>query len=1115
MASVDLFPWNSAPGRSIDIELGGQEVINIELDTLDSNADDVLEVLKEGQPKVAYWTRLAGEYMRRGYLDAAEKIALSAIESFQSSGSTSSLPSIYSLLASIQLAKARNAPKLKLLNARQDIMTTEKSRDEYMREATQFLNHGDQAAAEGGEISAATKELLLLTRAVHQLANRSMEDAFRSFEAVLKERPTNLIALLGKARILYTRRQFASALKLFQQVLQLNPYSLPDPRIGIGLCLWALNHREKAKAAWERSVEVNPSEWSGQLLLGLEALNASKNPELSEDERIQELMIGSKLIERAFNSNQRNASAANALCDIFLRKGQHKRALKLAERTIQFADTLAVLTDGYIRAGRVCHAQGSYSDALKHYKQAAEGQTKNVLAAIGFAQMQLRNDETAAAIHTLDGLLQPPNPQKSLEATAMLASLRLHPRPGVSSSDAAQERTKARELFDRVYRAIEQSDDAAAQSGKSSRSEPPLSRAVVDDVDMHVEFARLLQSENLERTGKIFAEAVRVSEEAGRVDSRLLNNLGVVSHLESRFGEARIMYENALVGAGAHGADAEATSTSVLYNLARVYEDLNDEGKAMEAYEKLLERHPEYVDAKIRRAHILGSMHQGNEAHDLLKDSLASQSSNLNLRAYYTYFLIQFNSSKGAREFVFGTLRDHDKHDLYALCAAGWLHYYQARESRDASQKGVEERRLLFRRSAEFYEKALGLDPLCAVAAQGLAIVMAEDALGTLGGALPPGPAPDETQRRAMNARDALEVFAKVRESTNDGSVYVNMGHCFFARDVLDRAIESYETASQRYYGGRNVSVLLCLARSWYVKANKEQSFTSMTVALRFTQKALHIQPADKAIAYNIAMIQQKSAELLFSLPPAKRSLADLQRGIAHAVHAQKMFGSLASDPASAVPYDRDLAEERKKYADSMLRRAEEHLSAQRQHEGEQAARMEGARQRRAAERERVETLEREREAKLRTEAEALAAERARARQEAQQWSADLVKNESDEEREQRKARKAANRKVKSEAPSGDEGLSTPANGGAGGEPKKKRRKLKKGGATSAAASAQASDAEDGALFSEGEEEKPTKKRGATRKRVAREEDEEPASAPRKKQYISKATISDSDEEMP
>jgi hypothetical protein len=105
--------------------------------------------------------------------------------------------------------------------------------------------------------------------------------------------------------------------------------------------------------------------------------------------------------------------------------------------------------------------------------------------------------------------------------------------------------------------------------------------------------------------------------------------------------------------------------------------------------------------------------------------------------------------------------------------------------------------------------------------------------------------------------------------------------------------------------------------------------------------------------------------------------------------------------------------------------------------------------------------------------------ERARARQEAQQWSADLVKNESDEEREHRKARKAANRKVKSEATSGDEGISTPAGGAGGndGEPKKKRRKLKKsGGVASAAASTQPSDAEDGGLFSEGEEEKPLKK---------------------------------------
>jgi len=183
---------------------------------------------------------------------------------------------------------------------------------------------------------------------------------------------------------------------------------------------------------------------------------------------------------------------------------------------------------------------------------------------------------------------------------------------------------------------------------------------------------------------------------------------------------------------------------------------------------------------------MLKDVNEIKEADELLQQCLTSQSNNLNLRAFYTFFLCQSSQIKLAKDVVFTTLRDHDKHDLYALCAAGYILYQQARENRDISSDGVKARRRNFERAVEFYEKALTLDPTCAIAAQGLAIVSADDALGTLSGVT----TPDDAQRRSQSIREALDVFAKVRETLSDGSVYANMGHCYYARDEFERALE-------------------------------------------------------------------------------------------------------------------------------------------------------------------------------------------------------------------------------------------------------------------------------------------------------------------------------------
>lgn len=50
----------------------------------------------------------------------------------------------------------------------------------------------------------------------------------------------------------------------------------------------------------------------------------------------------------------------------------------------------------------------------------------------------------------------------------------------------------------------------------------------------------------------------------------------------------------------------------------------------------------------------------------------------------------------------------------------------------------------------------------------------------------------------------------------------------------------------------------------------------------------MHILPSDRAILYNIAMIQQKAAEMLFALEPAKPTSDELKVALGQAQQAAK-----------------------------------------------------------------------------------------------------------------------------------------------------------------------------------------------------------------------------------
>lgn len=210
------------------------------------------------------------------------------------------------------------------------------------------------------------------------------------------------------------------------------------------------------------------------------------------------------------------------------------------------------------------------------------------------------SDETFAAIHTLDNLLQPPNTGRSAEAAAMLASLRAHPRPGVSSSEQVKEKAKARELFDRVSKMLSLPEQTHQPLNGHAATLTRSHRRVAEDVELHAEIAKLSYQEDMGRVERAFQEAVQLSETSGRTDPRLLNNLAALRHLSGHLDDARLMYERALTDASSQGTrESDSMATSILYNLARAYEDQGEHTMAKDAYEKLLSRHPEYVDGAL------------------------------------------------------------------------------------------------------------------------------------------------------------------------------------------------------------------------------------------------------------------------------------------------------------------------------------------------------------------------------------------------------------------------------------------------------------------------------------------------------------------------------------
>lgn len=647
------------------------------------------------------------------------------------------------------------------------------------------------------------------------LARGRLDQANAVFDTILANEPTNLIALSGRGRCLYAKRAYRPALKAYQAVLTHAPGFLPDPRIGIGMCLYSLGDRERAKKAWERSIQVNPNSGSNTatLLLGLSHLNDSKNPAVlgGLEARAVSFEKGWVLIQQAFKQDNTSAAAAVAVGAHLLSIGQREKALKVAERAVQFADARVLLAEGHLLVGRTLSQGGADPiDVLPEYDSATAANPMQLQAQLATAQALVSATQLPDAINKYEKIIHL-NP-RCIEAIVALAAIHAQQAFAARSfADSEIERAKAKARYEEVLKLVAIAKDPAPKPEDAAIAKSDRVRAVANDIEVYLEVAKLWADEtNGDRALNAYREAYQLAEHElleGTITAetkdripKLLNNVGVLEFQRGEFHNALDKFQQALTKAveslesGIPTLAQDAVLTPTTFNIGTAHEAIGEIDQAKASYEQVLKQHPEFVDAKARLALMAltsDGPHRGarlSYADQLLKEALTAFPASAELRALYTFFLVETAQSRAARDFARATLKEHNKHDLYALCAVGMLQYLDARElkgnERDRNDK--------FARAAEFYDKALSLQPTCAFAAHGLAVSIAENTIGTGAEAVAGQTAGQvEASGRARNSRDALTVLMKVKESVNDASVYINLGHVHFIRDEFDRAIES------------------------------------------------------------------------------------------------------------------------------------------------------------------------------------------------------------------------------------------------------------------------------------------------------------------------------------
>ncbi|KAI1326414.1 hypothetical protein F5Y16DRAFT_375212 [Xylariaceae sp. FL0255] len=998
------------------------EAVEIDLVDLQDDPTELCDMFETERTTRFYWMTVALAYAKYNQIDLAIDVLQRGSNAMQNTTPMEKL-SLISCICWMYLRKSREAPRVPPEGA---LLSEAKTKDYYLQLATSSLN-------EASRVNPAFPPLLL-ARGVLQLLKASLQapskasavaghvdqdkadllkSALKAFDQASKvSQGKNMLALMGRARVLFGLGNYRESLTTYQDVLAKTPDLIdPDPRIGIGACFWQLGYKEDAKQAWARSLDLNPESQIATTLLGLYNLDASSRVPTNSPEFIRLYKKAmTEYTQKAFKINRNQPLTCATFASYFLSSKNLSHVDSLANKAIQYTDVNAIASDGWYLLARKEHFSGNVETATDYYRRADEargGLERGFLPAkFGVAQLSVLNNDLGEAKLRLEKIIQgTAKHERNYEAMILLGTIYAEEvfanQYAVTKEDKSTEMRKAIDYLEQARTAWKDpkknlSPDAAILLNLARLYEndsPDKALQCLLQVEQ-LEIDQIPSSEyppDLENDEAALRNALRKN-----LPPQLLNNIGCFYSQAEKHDRASEMFESALsscvrIGEKGEDVDTDALITTISFNLGRSYESQGLTNQAIDVYEKLIARHDDYTDAQARLAYIKLRRNPNKEGPDAVAKLYQANSADLEARALYGWYLGRVNSRKRPANInedpelrhYKHTLQNYDKHDRYALVGMGNLYMMAAREMRRETEQEKQKRSATYTRAVEFFDKAIQLDPKNAYAAQGIAITLIED---------------------KKDYSNALPIFLKVRETVKYANVYVNIGHTYAELRQFSKAIENYEIALSKEGKNGDAGILACLGRTWLNRGRHERNLDAFKAALKYSQRALDASPDQIHFKFNVAFVQIQLVQHIMGVTETQRNLSQLEEASEGLEAAIMALDEIAQH--SQPPYPKVDIEQRANMARNTQRKQlARQIESQREYEEKNKERLAAILEKRKAEaqkreedRQRALAQERERQEKLRKEREELAAKE-RERDEAMkaEMEAELTTDETGE----------------------------------------------------------------------------------------------------------------------